>query len=215
MIWTREAWREIAPIHSRILAHPFLAGLANGTLPHEIFLFYLAQDSLYLDDFGKVLAGLAPGAPSPDDTRLLAGFAAQAVEVERELHRSYLQDLELPDISPTCQLYTSWLYKKLARGPWEVALAAVLPCFWIYLEAGDHLVTQSPMGSANPYQPWIDTYGGEEYAASVRYAMAMADRAADSATSAVRARMTDAFIEAARLEWMFWDSAWNLEAWPF
>jgi thiaminase/transcriptional activator TenA len=212
--WTSSAWSEAKAIREKILAHPFVASLADGSLPREAFLFYIGQDSLYLDDFGKVLAGLAPGAPTPEDALALAGFSAQAVEVERELHRSFLKGSPPLAISPTCELYTSYLYKRLVRGPWAVALAATLPCFWIYQEVGDRVLELSPRDSANPYQPWIDTYGGEEYAACVASAKAMADRAAEAATAEVRAKMTEAFLSASKMEWMFWDGAYRLERWP-
>jgi thiaminase/transcriptional activator TenA len=214
MPWTRSAWREITPLHSQILLHPFITGLADGSLPEEAFIFYLAQDSIFLDEFAKVLAGLALSAPTADDTRTLAGFASKAENAELALHESYLRGRDKPHISPACELYTSWLYKMMVKGPWAVGLAAVLPCFWIYLEVGDHVLRLSPAGSDNPYQPWIDTYGGQEYAVAVRSAMGMADRAAESVAEPVRLKMTEAFVAAAKLEWLFWDSAWRRESWP-
>lgn len=213
MTWTKEAWREIAEIQSSILTHPFLKGLIDGSLPRETFLFYLAQDSIYLDDFARVLAGLASSAPTAGDSKILTGFASQAIDVELDLHESYLRGRELPGISPACELYTSWLYKKLVKDPWAVGLAAVLPCFWIYLEVGRHVLDFSRPGSSNPYQPWIDTYGGEEYAVAVKAALGMADRAAEEASGPIRLKMTEAFVAASKLEWLFWDSAFRREAW--
>jgi thiaminase/transcriptional activator TenA len=214
MTWTGDAWRSIAPILSKIHEHPFVASLAAGTLPRETFFFYLGQDSLYLEDFAKVLTGLAEAAADPGDAALLRSFAGQAVEVELELHRSYLSDLPKAAISPACELYASYLYKQLFLGPWAAALAAVLPCFWIYQDVGDHIVQASRHQAGNPYQAWIDTYGGEEYAAAVQAAKDMADRAAGRADDDIRGQMTAAFVMASKMEWMFWDSAWRLEAWP-
>jgi thiaminase/transcriptional activator TenA len=95
-----------------------------------------------------------------------------------------------------------------------VGLASVLPCFWIYLEVGSHVQSLSLEGSKNPYQPWIDTYGGDEYALAVKAALSMADRVAERSTGLVRARMTEAFVTASKLEWLFWDSGFRKEAWP-
>lgn len=37
---------------------------------------------------------------------------------------------------------------------------------------------------------------------------------AAATTPAVRSRMTEAYVTATRMEWMFWDSAWKKEGWP-
>jgi thiaminase/transcriptional activator TenA len=65
-----------------------------------------------------------------------------------------------------------------------------------------------------PYRAWIDTYAGEEFHAAVRAMIAATDDAAKEVNSPLRARMHAAFTRAAQLEWVFWDSAFRLEAWP-
>jgi thiaminase/transcriptional activator TenA len=212
--WSAKAWRAIGPVFGKILALPFLDELAKGSLSRERFLFYVAQDALYLEDFGRVLAGLAMKLPKPGHGASFLGFASEAMAVEAELHRSYLGDKpDRPAASPTCLLYVSCLHRLLAIAPLETALAAVLPCFWIYKETGDYILSQGQV-IGNPYQPWIDTYGGEAYAKSVSSALAIADELASRATEELRAQMTEAFVLCSRLEWMFWDSAWRLEEWP-
>jgi len=95
----------------------------------------------------------------------------------------------------------------------EIAMAAVLPCFWVYQKVGDHiLAVQSKNG--NPYQAWIDTYGGDEFTTAVQQAIAICDEVAASCTAARRRAMTEAFVLSTKMEWMFWDSAWKLETWP-
>jgi thiaminase/transcriptional activator TenA len=44
--------------------------------------------------------------------------------------------------------------------------------------------------------------------------IAISDQVAIDATPALRAQMLAAFKRASQLEWMFWDSAYRLEAWP-
>jgi thiaminase/transcriptional activator TenA len=91
-------------------------------------------------------------------------------------------------------------------------LAALLPCFWIYAEVGRDIHGRAAVG--NPYQAWIDTYAGEEFHDAVRAVIAATDAAAEGASTGLVARMHEAFATAARLEWMFWDSAYRLERWP-
>jgi thiaminase/transcriptional activator TenA len=47
-----------------------------------------------------------------------------------------------------------------------------------------------------------------------RPSVAISDQLAEAASAPVRDEMLRAFMRAAQLEWMFWDSAWRLERWP-
>lgn len=212
--WSDGAWEAITPVFENIIRHPFLVDLMTGALAREKFLFYLNQDALYLDDFGKVLAGIAVKSPNRGHVEDFIGFAGDTIAVERELHRSYLGQVDsAARPSPACLLYTSFMHRQLAVAPLEVAVASVLPCFWVYQAVGDFLLSKHPAPN-NPYQSWIDTYGGEEYGRAVTRAIAIADEMAGGTTAPVREEMTRAFVLGTRMEWMFWDSAWRLEEWP-
>ena len=216
MQWSEQAWKDAEPVYRRILELDFVRELISGTLSREKFVSYIRQDALYLAGFGKALAGIAAKLDNVEHSRAFLVFAGECMAVERALHESYLgqeEMLERLEPSPSCLLYTSYIMRLLYDGPLEVAMAAVLPCFWVYQKVGDHiLATQSKSG--NPYQAWIDTYGGDEFAAAVRQAIAICDEAAASCTEARRRAMTEAFVLCTKMEWMFWDSAWKLETWP-
>ena len=216
MKWCEQAWKAAEPVYRRILELDFVRELASGALSREKFLFYIRQDALYLTAFGKALAGIAAKLDKVEHSQAFLAFAGECMAVERALHASYLGEEALPvgiEPSPTCLLYTSHIIRQTYDAPLEVAMAAVLPCFWVYKEVGDHILAgQSAKG--NPYQAWIDTYGGGDFAASVRQAIALCDEAAGSCTRVRRRAMTEAFVLCTKMEWMFWDSAWKLEAWP-
>jgi len=116
-----------------------------------------------------------------------------------------------PEIQPACHHYTSYLLGTSATEPVEVAMAAVLPCFWIYREVGLHIYKNSAPG--NPYQAWIDTYSGEEFEALVDEAIALCDAAAERSTPDMREKMTAAYAFAARLEYDFWNAGYLLRKW--
>ena len=67
MTFTTDAWARTADVRSAIDALPFVQGLADGTLDRERFTYYMAQDALYLADYGRVLATLAGQATDPDE----------------------------------------------------------------------------------------------------------------------------------------------------
>lgn len=215
MKWSENAWRSIEPIYKKTLELPFIQELIDGSLDRNKFNHYIQQDSLYLADYGKVLTGLASKLTDPDHIEAFIGFAGETMAVEKALHASFFKHIEIKaNVSPTpaCLLYTSFLLKHLANSPVEVIAAAVLPCFWIYKEVGDYILSQ-PKKESNPYQSWINTYGGEEYAKSVETAISICDQLAEKCTIEQQKVMTEAFIMCSKLEWMFWDSAYHLEKW--
>jgi len=216
MKWSEQAWKEAEPVYQRILELDFIRELMAGTLSQERFLFYIEQDALYLVGFGKALAGIAAKLDNVEHSQAFLAFAGDCMAVERALHESWLGKEKQPrriEPSPTCLLYTSYILRQVYDAPLEVAMAAVLPCFWVYKEVGDHILARQNRHD-NPYQAWIDTYGGEEFAAAVQKAIDICDEVAASCTEAQRQAMTDAYVLCTKMEWMFWDGAWRLEAWP-
>lgn len=53
-----DACKESLPsgLWSEFIDHPFVRGIANGTLPLESFIFYLKQDYLYLQHYARAAA---------------------------------------------------------------------------------------------------------------------------------------------------------------
>ena len=65
--WSDSAWEAARPVYEKILEHPFVRALADGTLSAERFRFYLRQDALYLVGLdaraaARVAAGDGQGA---------------------------------------------------------------------------------------------------------------------------------------------------------
>ena len=217
MSFTDELWAGITGTYDAILAHPFLAGLTDGSLPAEAFAFYVIQDAVYLRAYARALALVAAKASDPAVIEMFARHAAEAISVERQLHGSLLADLGIDpeaaaaaEPAPANLAYTSYLLAATATGSYAEGVGAVLPCYWIYREVGKHLVKR---GSPDPrYQLWIDTYGGEEFGATVREVLAVTD--ALTLTEAERAAVHRHFRVTARYEWMFWDMGYRRETWP-
>ncbi|WP_423126337.1 TenA family protein [Gaoshiqia sp. Z1-71] len=212
--WTEQAWKTAEPIYEKILDLPFLHELIAGSLAREKFLFYLKQDALYLSEYGKILAGIAAKLDRKAWREAFLHFSADTVSVEQALHQYFLKD-EAPAVmpSPSCMLYTGHMYRQLANGSTEEVLASVLPCFWVYQKVGNYIVERQTQNE-NPYQSWIDTYGGEEFARAVQTALEICNETAAACTDAGREAMTRAFLLSFKMEWMFWNSAWNMEQWP-
>jgi len=219
MAFTGELWRSIEPIYAAILRHPFLCGLTDGSLPRESFKFYAVQDALYLREFARALSLAGARAPHDDWIIMFNEHAAGALKVERSLHESFFQDFGLSaeavaatPLAPTNLAYTSYLLAVAYGSPFHEAMAALLPCYWIYWEVGKEL---ERAGSADPlYKRWIGTYASEEFGAVVRAVLAATDQVAAGLRSSDRDAMRRHFVTTSQYEWMFWDMGLRRETWP-
>lgn len=212
--WYEEISLKTQPILDQIKEHPFIKELILGTLSKDVFQFYINQDALYLSEYKKVLAHVGIRCANENDTQFFLASATGIIEVEKALHQHFLHQESSTSIpSPTCELYTSYLSRMVYTQSLEAGLAAVLPCFTIYKEIGDYILANQSNHGDNPYQNWIDTYGGEAFANSVKNALEITNKYAENASLECIQNMNVAFEKAAKLEWMFWDSAYKKEAW--
>jgi thiaminase/transcriptional activator TenA len=217
--FSEQLWQGIAGIYRAILAHPFLSGLSDGSLPSDAFTFYVLQDAVYLRGYAQALAAVGSRAPASAETEMFARHAADVVAVERTLHDSLLAGLgidpaaaEAAEAAPTTLAYTSYLLATARGGSYAEGVGAVLPCYWIYWEVGKEL---RRLGSPSPrYQQWIDTYGGEEFGGVVREVLAVTDRLGPGLAPSERTLVHRHFRATSRYEWMFWDMGFRKENWP-
>lgn len=212
MKWSEEAWKAAEPIYEDILRQPFVKELAAGELARDKFLFYLCQDALYLTEYTKVLAHVASRLHRKEHVADFLKFATDGIAVEQALHESFIKGMTLPAMSPTCLMYTA-IEKSKAYEPVAVEAASLLPCFWIYQKVGDYILASARNLDENPYAAWIRTYGDEAFAAATRRAIEICDELAEAADIKTCRHMTEVFVICAKMEWMFWDSAYNFEKW--
>jgi len=217
--FSEELWASGAASYAQILRHPFLAGLADGTLERDAFSYFVIQDSHYLRAYSRALSLVSAKSPDQDAVRMFALHASNAIDVERELHAGLLTELGITadqlaaaGAGPTTTAYTSYLTAVCATGSYAEAVAAVLPCYWIYRDVGRALLAQS---SPDPlYAAWITTYGSAEFDAVVDSVLAAADALGEQVGPGERRRCHYHFAMTTRYEWMFWDAAYRQLSWP-
>lgn len=217
--FSEELWASGAPSFAQILRHPFLAGLADGTLERDAFSYFVIQDSHYLRAYSRALSLVSAKSPDQDAVRMFALHASNAIDVERELHAGLLTELGITadqlaaaGAGPTTTAYMSYLTAVCATGSYAEAVAAVLPCYWIYRDVGRALLAQS---SPDPlYAAWITTYGSAEFDAVVDSVLAAADALGEQVGPGERRRCHYHFAMTTRYEWMFWDAAYRQLSWP-
>ena len=216
MTFSETAWQRTARLRQAIHALPFNTELAAGTLSRERFQGYVVQDALYLGQYSRILAMAGVRGPDAATLHTFAASALEAVAVEQALHERYFREFGIDptdaEPSPDCLGYTSFLLATAYHDPWEVLIAALLPCFWVYWKVGSAIAKRA--SEKNPFRAWIDTYADEGFGDAVRAVIAITDRAAAAATQATVDRMMTAFVRSTQYEWLFWDSAWHQRGWP-
>ncbi|WP_288387520.1 thiaminase II [uncultured Acinetobacter sp.] len=218
MSFTQLLWQKNTALYEQILNLPFNQELTAGTLAPEAFCHYVIQDAHYLLAYGRALAVAAAKAYDADDVMQFSEAAKIAIVVERSLHNDFMtafnvskETFESTPLTLACHHYTSFLTATAWSESYPVVLAALLPCFWIYAEVGRAIVSQSVPN--NPYQAWIDTYASEEFHTAVRNVIATVDKVAARCDADTLEKMHAAYTMGAKLEWLFWDSAYHQRQW--
>ena len=199
--------------------HPFVNGIADGTLSLECFRYYVMQDSYYLTHFAKVQALAAAKATDLYTTQRMAKHAQGTYEAEMSLHRNFSNRLGITDEekanfepAPTAYAYTSHMYRAAHTGHIGDIIAALLPCYWLYYEIGERL--QGSIPSEPIYQEWIAAYGGEWFRELVEEQINRLDELAEKVTTEDLERMKKHFIISSQYEYSFWEMAYCQEKWP-
>lgn len=211
---TPAAWTAAEGWYARIIDMPFIRELIAGDLRPEAFEFYILQDSLYLQTYAEVLAIMGARSRDRDICQMFCRHAAEAVEVERALHAGFIGSFEThrPGIpqSKACRAYCDFLLAAAYHLPYPGALGAVLPCYWVYREVGNHVLKAAGKLDDHPYRAWIETYADEAFAEVVQDVMDVCDRLAPDWTDADRAMFIEQYVIGTELEYDFWQSAYEL-----
>jgi thiaminase (transcriptional activator TenA) len=216
---TEELQAAALPIWEAQVAHPFVRGLADGTLDEQRFERWLRQDYRYLIEFARVFAWAAAKAAGLEPMGWYARALDLTLNTEMELHRRYAErfgigreELEAEPMAPTTRAYTDFLVRTAADGDASELLAALLPCAWGYAHIGQKLAA----GERSPdhrYAEWVDQYASPEFAEAAAWLRCELDRLAERGSPAKRAHLVDLFVLSSRYEWQFWEMCWHGEEW--
>lgn len=209
--WTEEAWAEASGIYADIIGHPFITELAEGTLSTEKFDRYIAQDELYLGNYGRQMFEFAAMIDNPQQREMFTEFARAGMEGEKAMHEMLIARFGInTKVSPSKVTadYNAHTELAIRSGRKEIAFAALLPCIWIYNEVGQHILRIAKTEN-NPYREWIEEYGNEEFSAAVAQVLELIDKYAEQTDDATYVEMTRQFCDGARFEYDFWDYGYN------
>ena len=216
---SRSLQEAVLPLWQAQLEHPFVRGIADGTLEEERFARWVRQDYLYLKEFARVFAWAVAKA----DTLEAMGWYARVLDLtlntEMELHRSYaarfgisVEALEAEAMWPTTRAYTDFLVRTSADGDMLDLLAALLPCAWGYLFIAR---TMDSWGTSpdQRYADWVEMYVSDEFAEATERLRQEMDRLGAGVSDTRQRRLQEIFEISSRYEARFWEMCWAGERW--
>jgi thiaminase len=200
-------------VWAAMAGHPFVLGLARGTLPDSALQAWVQQDRIFVVQERRVLAALrAHGLPSRLDD-LLADLDRSLVLEADAFTQTAAEHGFAPEVEPwpVCLGYTSYLRCAAYDGALE-GLTALYAAERAYLDTWTAVATLSPGDS--PYHAWIQNWSGEAFRTFVSAVGRDLDQLAGAPSPALAHRLGVLFTRAARFELAFWDMCWSGRAWP-
>lgn len=211
--------RENERLWSVIFDLPFIREIATGGLDEARFRYFVEEDILYLDAFSRALTRAAGWAEDAATRQFLLQRATGILreEVGPHTERARIMRIDVARLQerepgPVTVAYIDHMLRVVEAGPLGDAIAAVLPCYWVYRRVGERLAAKPPDHPL--YRDWILTYDSKEFAEATDRQIALLDRLAAASTEAGRQRMRRWFRRSLRYEWMFWDQAYSGLSWP-
>ncbi|MBQ2006515.1 MAG: thiamine phosphate synthase [Bacteroidales bacterium] len=211
--WSSEVWKKSLSIYNDILELDFLKELADGSLSDEAFGRYIAQDEIYLKNYYHQMKMLADLMEDEQDKELFLAFAQSGMEGEKAMHDMLIEKYGIEtEVQPSKVTtdYNTHICEGISTGNPCIALAAVLPCMWIYNRVGLHILEHSKL-EGNPYKEWILEYGNEEFTIGVNQVLEMLDNWASKADEQTLKAMDYYYLKAALYEYAFWDYGYNAD----
>lgn len=177
MTVSSKLWQANKDIAQACLEHPFVQGIANGTLERKKFAYYVGQDAFFLEAFARAYSILAAKAPDWEGFSIFHKLAG-GVLGELALHEVYAArwevNLRSVEPEPATRRYTDFLLATAWGGDVGLTTAAMSPCMCLYVFLGQQLAQGGVPD--HPYTDWIRTYSSPEFGQLAQELESLAER---------------------------------------
>ena len=199
-----ELWTDNEGIARSCLEHPFVQGIASGSLPRVNFQIYVGQDAFFLEAFARAYALALAKSPDRAGMEQFKDLVLGVFD-ELKLHEGYARKWEIdlaPEPLPATRAYTDFLLSTAGLEPVGHIAAAMTPCMRLYGWLGESLKPDA--NPQSPYYEWVETYADAGLRALVQGLEALLDQYGGDPE-----RLAELYRTAMRLELAFFESAWQ------
>ncbi len=164
MTISNELWKANQDLAQACLHHPFVQGIADGSLSRQKFAYYVGQDAFFLEAFARAYSIAAAKAPNWQAFTTFHDLAGGVLQ-ELRLHEGYaaMWGVNLRSVEPgaATRHYTDFLLATAWGGDVGLTAAAMSPCMRLYAFLGEKLAVN---GIPNhQYADWIRTYSSADF----------------------------------------------------
>ncbi|MBM7095411.1 thiaminase II [Bacillus sp. H-16] len=220
MSFTKQLREEADPLFQKVYEHPFVQGIRNETLEKEQLIHYVKQDYEYLNAMIQTRALTMAKCTTREEMTLLNEGIGFILNDETHPHNNFcsvagvsFEDLQGQPLAPVAHHYSQFMMQTASNGTLGEALAAALPCPWIYLDIGERMIKEINHNKNHLFYDWIAFYGAQEMP-RINQTTEWLDELAEKAGHEEREKMRSHFLTACRLEYMFFDMAYHKHDWP-
>ena len=207
-----------ADLWERMVTHPFVQELGDGTLPIEKFRRYFLQDYLFLHVLAKVVGLAVAKAPSLEAAQPLSPFLDTVLSAENALFFRAFQELGMPPEEyrdaqslPTTLAMGNFMLATAHQGSFEDIVAILMVTEWTYYDWATRLAQAGKRPEQPIYREWIDIHAAQELG---DFVSALRTRVDTAVAPHMVPRMQQLFRTTLRYEYLFWEMAYDGEAWP-
>lgn len=202
----RELW-------DRMLGHPLLERMRNGTIEDETFAHWMRQDFLFVKAAIPFLAALIPRGPASHWQPLARAIGALEEEIRLFEEQANALGVELEGAIPsrTVDAFNRFLLETAQRSSYEEAYAGLYAAHRATHESFKYV--RSGLAPDSPVGPFVKNWAGREFGFYLGYLERELDGLATEASPALRAAMAETFERVIRYEIAFFDAALNREEW--
>ena len=171
-----ELWQANQDLAQACLKHPFVQGIADGTLERKKFTYYVGQDAFFLEAFARAYSVVAAKTPDWEGFGIFHNLAG-SVLAELRLHQAYAAawevDLASVQPQPATRRYTDFLLATAWSSDIGLTTAAMSPCMCLYAFLGQQLALDEV---SHQYADWIRTYSSAEFEQLAQQLETLAER---------------------------------------
>lgn len=216
---TEELRHQHHDLWHRMVTHPFVMEMGEGTLPSEKFRTYFLQDYVFVHDLVSMTAmGLAK-APTFLAANQLNQFLTGILNPENDLFVRAFRELGVSEAeytaasaSPITRAFGDFLMRTGLEGSFEDIVTVLYVTEGTYLDWGTRLLEAGKNPRQPLYREWITIHGPQVLGPFVGWLGQHLDGAA---LASQRPRLNTIFHTALRYEFLFWEGAYHgCPSWP-
>jgi thiaminase/transcriptional activator TenA len=199
----------------RMVTHPFVLELGEGTLPVEKFARYFVQDYVFVSTLAKVVGLAVAKAPSLEAAQPLSPFLHTLLNAEKNLFFRAFEELGVAPADylnavalPAGQAVASFMLATAYDGTFDDIVTTLLVTEWTYYDWATRLAQAGKQPPHRMYREWIDIHAAQELGDFVTALRQHVDTAAPSDATP---RLNELFGATLRYECQFWDMAYHGE----